>query len=81
MKSDEAAIDLRRTSENHAIITVSFFGSLKAWCTFRLVSSGILFQSSSYTKKKKIKKITQAREGRYPVRLAVAISEGDFHRI
>ena len=31
--------------------------------------------------KKKIKKITQAREGRYPVRLAVAISEGDFHRI
>lgn len=78
MKSDEAAIDLSRTSENHAIITVSFFGSLKAWCTFRLVSSGILFQSSSYTKKKKI---TQARERRYPVRLAVAISEGDFHRI
>ena len=34
-----------------------------------------------YWKKKKIKKITQAREGRYPVRLAVAISEGDFHRI
>lgn len=31
--------------------------------------------------KKKFKKITQAREGRYPVRLAVAISEGDFHRI